>query len=146
MLFEWIETTYIIRSLILAYEIAVPNNSIEKTPIKIIKTDFVNIFLPRYLLKSDTSCTGRSRETAISYQISTLSILSKNFSLALFTHSCVRLCSSMVTTDRSLTSHRFVLLALTKNYPKELNSAQEKLAFPKRAAKIRNFFELPNFF
>ena len=34
----------IIRSLILAYEIAVPNNSIEKTPIKIIKTDFVNIF------------------------------------------------------------------------------------------------------
>ena len=33
-----------IRSLILAYEIAVPDNSIEKTPIKIIiKTDFVNI-------------------------------------------------------------------------------------------------------
>ena len=137
----------IIRSLILAYEIAVPDNKIEKTPIIIIiKTDFVNIFLPRYLLKSDTSCTGRLRETAISYQISTLSILSKNFSLVLFTHSCVRLCSSMVTTDRSLTSHRFVLLALTKNYPKELNSAQKKLAFPKRAAKIRNFFELPNIF
>ena len=95
-----------IRSLILAYEIAVPDNSIEKTPIKIIiKTDFVNIFLPRYLLKSDTSHPGRLRATEID---------EPNF--------------------------------YSFNIVKELNSAQEKLAFPKRAAKIRNFFELPNIF
>ncbi|MCR4564824.1 MAG: hypothetical protein K5651_01900, partial [Bacteroidales bacterium] len=40
----------------------------------------------------------------------------------------------------------FVSNLYSFNIVKELNSAREISLFPKRAAKIRNFFELPNIF